>query len=858
MSRPLNILSTYRSYAYHHILVVCESSDVAASLAETDNIDPYMIETGPSGLREGTIGGGRYVVLINGMTDAQTYIVSAKWSIMTNLGTDHKAMSMMTSGEIDIHETGAVMFLTKILSACTYLGAEPQSLSYLIKTIFVGHKDQVDSDNSTTFITAIKPFLFYLTNITASVTQTGTDFVLTMQGINDGAAHIPANGAVAKGLTVTFTKGMSLEDALKHLEGVIKQQYTRSKEQVKCSLERNGVKIGFDEAFKDLEYVFTLSEHYKSGNYKVGTATVPEDGKGNFTITNDTKGDIYTLLQQLIMSSKEILDERKPVGPDNRKEVRTAVIGTTYKHGIDKDQIIYKIIDMTQVVVPSDNPSKGFAPAEDDPTLEFDYIYTGHNIDIIDFDMKLQFANSFLYSATTSLNAPVANHVVQGYIPQNVGAIGGTASVANEGNTFRGKRTFVPSMPIESANLRGNAFPMSAASYWNLLSRYAAMENMATRIVIHGNPVLLNDFCLLPKEAEASGDVRRGQSFTSGILSDSDGQQAASILQQRAGATYRDKPVFIKINVKFPAAGAGEENTTYENFWYQGYYYISTINNIFDNGLFKQELELFTILTDDGQASTSEQCNSDEDLTNTRQPTTSTSANSPTSNSAQGSSAVQRSSVSQGTSAPLSNAKAEANRNKSFNFWKSKGYTDEQAAAITGNFQQESSFNPTTFNEREGAYGIGQWRNDRLLNLQKFARQRGTSIDDIDTQLEFAHWEMNNTEKKAGAKFKNATSVEEATAVVDKFYERSSGHDLGKRTQYAQNALAAYGGTSTSNAQVAQQPTTAPASTQQTATPSPTQPTTAPAPTQEPVAIEGQTVAQVQADLLTATTFTLG
>ena len=50
-----------------------------------------------------------------------------------------------------------------------------------------------------------------------------------------------------------------------------------------------------------------------------------------------------------------------------------------------------------------------------------------------------------------------------------------------------------------------------------------------------------------------------------------------------------------------------------------------------------------------------------------------------------------------------------------------RGFSAPQAYALMGNMQQESNFNPSAFNEKEGALGLLQWRQDRRANLQSFA-----------------------------------------------------------------------------------------------------------------------------------------
>jgi len=121
-------------------------------------------------------------------------------------------------------------------------------------------------------------------------------------------------------------------------------------------------------------------------------------------------------------------------------------------------------------------------------------------------------------------------------------------------------------------------------------------------------------------------------------------------------------------------------------------------------------------------------------------------------------------------------------------FFVGKGWTQEQAAGIVGNLQAESGANLRTDAIGDGGkgYGIAQWHSDRQDLFQKTygkpIRQAG-----FKEQLEFVNWELNNSEKKAGNALKGATSADEAAAIFDQYYERSSGAHRQKRMA---NALA--------------------------------------------------------------------
>lgn len=124
-------------------------------------------------------------------------------------------------------------------------------------------------------------------------------------------------------------------------------------------------------------------------------------------------------------------------------------------------------------------------------------------------------------------------------------------------------------------------------------------------------------------------------------------------------------------------------------------------------------------------------------------------------------------------------------------FFINKGWTGAQAAGLVGNLQAESGvnlkINAVGDKDKNGvykAYGIAQWHPPRQ---EHFAKVFGKDIREssFKEQLEFIDWELNNTEAKAGNLLKGAKTPEEAAAIVDQHYERSSGAHRQRRIEYA-------------------------------------------------------------------------
>lgn len=119
------------------------------------------------------------------------------------------------------------------------------------------------------------------------------------------------------------------------------------------------------------------------------------------------------------------------------------------------------------------------------------------------------------------------------------------------------------------------------------------------------------------------------------------------------------------------------------------------------------------------------------------------------------------------------------------------GWTNNQAAGLVGNFQQESgiNLNPSAVSPDGTSYGIAQWTGPRQ-NL--FQQTYGKSIvgSSLQEQLNFVNYELNTTEKAAGDALRATKTPGEAALVVSNQYERpaASAANNAQRVAYANSA----------------------------------------------------------------------
>ena len=140
---------------------------------------------------------------------------------------------------------------------------------------------------------------------------------------------------------------------------------------------------------------------------------------------------------------------------------------------------------------------------------------------------------------------------------------------------------------------------------------------------------------------------------------------------------------------------------------------------------------------------------------------------------------------------------------KAFSYFKSQGYTNEQAAAIVGNLKQENrALDPNVVNSI-GRRGIAQWDEGRWRNLQNFARRSGLDPNAFETQLMFIQEELRTgAGGMKSSTLKAQTTLEGATVAFRRGYERPSEAEAMdvNRIRFAREVLAA-GGTSVTTQQ---------------------------------------------------------
>jgi hypothetical protein len=129
---------------------------------------------------------------------------------------------------------------------------------------------------------------------------------------------------------------------------------------------------------------------------------------------------------------------------------------------------------------------------------------------------------------------------------------------------------------------------------------------------------------------------------------------------------------------------------------------------------------------------------------------------------------------------------------QAFTYFKSKGLSDEDSAAIVGNLLQENRAMDPTLTNSIGMKGIAQWDANRWSGLQAFAESKGLDPNKRETQLQYVYYEFATGKGGLGLnRLKGTPGIEAKTKLVRTDYERPGEAEANdaQRLQYAKDVM---------------------------------------------------------------------
>lgn len=594
MSRKSNPLARYRSYSYYHVLAMCSTSDVASELAGSTKLDMWQSSNVGGVLKPKKLttqaGEGQYYVLVNGSTDAALTITKANWTSFTasSATMDDRGTSIATEGSISISEPKGIVFLDNIVKCCMAMGIDSASAFWVLKTFFVGYTFENNKDG-VEHITDIPPVIFMAYDVTGSFGVAGGEYEISFMAAANSASRLPQYSKAVR--SMNFSASDTFHGALINLEKEITNNYRSYYDCLHGTISRIKGAEEVAASLRPVTYVIQAGAPYANNSaYFVGDQPVqlkdsPDCGSpANISIAAGTT--IEDAIHRIISMCSKIKTDAA-VGDNGKKYIAKIHSWVTSKETSEKGKLEYEV--GYRVERQEDPHSMSFEDAgkNADNIIEFDYIYTGKNIDILEFDLKMNMGLVYLQSMT------IANT----YKQPNQQAPTVSTHPAIQDIKSRQQSKNIPvffGSSIKSSWIKNSQDPAVNSQFAYSMTKHAALETIEAVVKITGNPSLLGSI-------NQTTDPR----FVS--------LQVAPVLSSDGFARFTNwttAPAFAKINIKMPrtnddialftgkqtgADNPSESNDYAVDFWFNGHYFIYGIDNVFDNGEFHQTLQTLGI-----------------------------------------------------------------------------------------------------------------------------------------------------------------------------------------------------------------------------------------------------------------------
>lgn len=258
--------------------------------------------------------------------------------------------------------------------------------------------------------------------------------------------------------------------------------------------------------------------------------------------------------------------------------------------------------------------------------LEFDYIFSGKNLDVLNLDLKIENLNWMLLQGTKLGSGELFNTAVKGQDQKD------SAGVSADKRTVQGMRQKDPFLMPQLTPDQLNNFSNLAASvkmqgdltpqqiqqqYTRNLSAFYNAGPVNAKLELRGNPDLMAGVALqqMPQHVSAITMSETGatssintqvkseyrKSFEKSLLGPNRtwSNGALKIIGTLDGPSYLTSPVFVKVNVFGPNVDfitnepiAGQDFA--QKLFLDNYYFLSKINSKIEGTRFTHELELMS------------------------------------------------------------------------------------------------------------------------------------------------------------------------------------------------------------------------------------------------------------------------
>lgn len=566
MSFPPNRLAQYRTYSYHQFLAVCSSTEAAESLGNVSDGDFSKLNH-PSVDRIYTprpTAGGQYILLVDGMSDAHLNITKSTWS--TSIIPDsksasgaHAGLGMAVSGVIEVYEPNGAGFINIIGSAAQSMNVPFPSLSFMLKTVFIGETHE----GETVYVTDVNPFVFFLYDMSAVFDSTGSKYRLQIMG--QVGSGMKQDSQVLSGSGIKVKKDEQLDALLGRVATLANTEVD------KANAELLKVDPAAAATTKKPKYKIVVTDELKEkiagDNIHIRLANANKNPVLN--LSQNGASTVAGAIEAVLMSSRAVVEDAKSGEPEAniiKRKMFTINEATSVVNGETVHTYYVGVRDTLTA-------KQGVDMSKEAADLTFDYIFTGRNTDIINLDMKLTHALNVVMALSTTNATPAAINAQVGNADDTV--VGGDLAQSS-GGTATSPNKLVVGHNFQQPHYGNMNYPSSTANYYHLLSKQAEFDSVGAVITIHGNPRLLGEMTVNPTQMAA-------------FLKDVPTKGGTGI-----NANWLRTPTKLRLNVKFPS-NPDDVTAGFTDFWYLGLYRMMEIEHTFKNGKFTQTISVSPI-----------------------------------------------------------------------------------------------------------------------------------------------------------------------------------------------------------------------------------------------------------------------
>ena len=659
MSNPVNPLDRFRSYSYHHILLVTNSTEAIRLLTNpslSDGEEQEILSTIKLGERipvKGSENSGYYMIC-DTRKNSFFPITDVNYTGTLQSGNSKNTSAIASSISINMVDPLGTAFLNYIKWVTDdELKISLHKAVFLLKTIFVGHTH--DGTTETVYQNGI-PMMLY--DMTLNPSSHGSVIYCKFSPLTCGAVTYIEDYSKVFDIPGINSKTSRLKDAIKDFENSLNSRSRKWYRDLQLTIingTENKETTPSQGYGKLLQYMITIPDDWESfkviGGYE--TASEAQFKKGGTKDPIETKGvhiglhlnpksTISEVLDLVLKQSDEVQalasNEAREAGNLKSYKILTSITS-------DDDTVVVHY-DIVNFAIPKVEQDSGKTEGKDsvdkkvpfeigpNNQIVFDYIFTGKNTDILDFQMKINNVNLFLAD-----NIAIADKAAVEVNKDQTDKPNDEAKTAKKQVLIKLKEkdTVLPpvktlsqhqNMPWVTETDQRSTSVKARQQFINNMSMAHGVSSFNVILKIRGNPDLYHRFseATVPPHVKIIDNIKdvkyitTDEKFVKGtndqFLSDNDVKEYMKYRDERVkeiGTELTNQstktpsllPFYVKVNIKGQdydvldtSENAFSSFKPFKDMWYQGYYLISKIEHRFSNGEFTQDLMIGAIPLD--------------------------------------------------------------------------------------------------------------------------------------------------------------------------------------------------------------------------------------------------------------------